>query len=98
MKKKAKQSDVTYRIHVLAVLRASVEGVPAGTYFGSTAGLSYWIDEAVADGLINADMTPTDLGRSVAEQGRLSDLPKCRQIFWDSPELRSIKGNAWGAI
>lgn len=75
--------------HNLAILRASVEKITLGAYFGSSSGLRWWIDDTKKAGLINSEEEPTDFGIEVYEELRLSELPKLRSMFWDGLELEA---------
>lgn len=82
----------TIKIHVLAVLRAAVEGKGADTYFGSSMSLTHWIAEAWVAGLIThselANIEATDLGRRMYEHLQLGEQPTERAYLWpDATEL-----------
>jgi hypothetical protein len=89
-----------YHLHELAVLRGVVEGDP-GRYFGSTLGLSRWLDDAEGSGLIERvtawtgddGWTATALGYQLYDQV-LNDLPRGRQVSWASPALDELLGKA----
>jgi hypothetical protein len=69
-------------IHNLAVLRAAVEGAHMGAYFGSWAGLQYWISSTEALGLVDGSGKPTLAGRALAEKLDLSTKGAGRAYMW----------------
>ena len=90
-KQKKSPSEERYSIHVLAVLRAAVEGVYLGTYFGSTVALPDWIEKAQSAGVIDDTRLPTDKGREVCARGGLLALSRNRQTSWSSDALNLVK-------
>ena len=84
-----------YQLHTLAVLRGVCDSDDPGKFFGSLMALSYWIEQAIEEGLIirsgNDRLEPTSVGRMIYDRV-LSVLPCCRQVFWSSPELSNLLG------
>lgn len=80
--------DLSGVIFNLAVLRAAVEGVRLGTYFGSTAELDHWIAVTQNLGWIDADNSPTAFGQELARALNLSaQEPTRAYLWWKSSEL-----------
>lgn len=73
---------MTDNLYPLAVLRAAVEGVDLGTYFGSTAALDEWVAITRDLGWLNDDNRPADAGRAVYAARNLARLPNGRAAFW----------------
>ena len=69
-------------IHNLAVLRASVEGVHLGTYFGALGALPHWIESTRALGWIDSDGKPTEFGTQLARSLALAGQGAGRAYLW----------------
>lgn len=73
---------MSIEIHNLAVLRAAVEGVHLGSYFGSFGALKHWIASTQSLGWIDVDEVPTDAGLAVAKELELSSQEAGRAYLW----------------
>lgn len=78
---------------VAAIVKGVIEYNDAGKYFGSFGGIRFHIDQAVADGVIEAypdvdkqlnlhSLKVTDLGRNWYQKMKLNELPEWRAYFW----------------
>lgn len=77
-------------IQNLAVLRASVEGVHLGAYFGSWGALNNWIASTRLLGWIDAGGKPTESGVALAQVLCLKDQGEGRAYMWrDAAALES---------
>lgn len=83
-------------IHNLAVLRAAVEGLHLGTYFGSWGALQHWIESTVALGLLDGEKRPTQAGIEMAHHLSLTDLPTGRAYLW--PRASELESKAQSAL
>lgn len=70
-----------YELYELAILRAAVEGLPPGTYFGSHLALDHWTKAAERAGLTKGSSV-TELGMRIYARFKLGEQPKCRATFW----------------
>lgn len=78
-------------IHNLAVLRASIEGVHLGTYFGSWGALKSWIESTKVLGLIDSEGMPTDKGANLAQTLDLLNQGEQRAYLWKSATMLEAK-------
>ena len=85
----------TISIHNLAVLRAAVEGVHLGTYFGSWASLRLWIEDTHGLGWIDLDGQPSNTGLTLAAKLPFATQGHGRAYLWpDSDALVAMANEA----
>lgn len=81
-------------IYNLAVLRASMEGVHLGTYFGSWGALSSWIESTQVLGWIDLEGRPTELGENFAHLLDLKSQGEGRAYMWRNAKALETKDQA----
>lgn len=79
--------DIQLDISHLAVLRSCVEKDKDWKYFGSTAGVSHWLNETEKLGLITAKRRPTKLGLALSVYLDLTKASTGRAYMWINADV-----------
>lgn len=68
---------------VAGIVKGLVEHGDATRHFGSLIGFEAHMQQAIKDGVVNADESLTDAGKAWYSAAKFSELKDCRAYFWD---------------